>query len=743
MTIMSVDTELRKARRFIKNDNHKKAQEICEKILKKFPKNKRTFETLNQLKMGELDKNFDEINFQISSGNLLEADKLADEFMLLHPYEIKLLKISGTIKANLKNYVEANNIFTKLSKLEDNPYETYANLGNVYYLQKNYKDAENYFKKSINLNPNFDVPYNGLALLSVAKKEFDLGIENFKIALKHNPSSKHTLSNLGNCYKEMEMYELALEYYEKALEIDENFPEAHNNIGFIMRFQNKLMMAIEHFTRAIKLCPDYIDAYYNRGATFHDIKEYHKGILDFQKVIAMNPNYGKAYISLGNVYFSMQNFKNAIENYLRGIQILPDQYEALNNLGVCYTSLRQYKQSIKYFDESINAKLDYSLAYNNKGNALNMLCRFEEAFMCLDLAKSLDNKNSEIPLNLGNLMFIQSQYAEAIKHYEHAINLNPNYADAYFNLSLIKLLFCDFQNGLNFYEWRLSPDRKNPIYNNKIEKMWDGKVSLKNKILVVLSEQGLGDTIQFCRFVKLLNPSANEVIFKVQDCLVELISSFDKSIRVVSNREKIENFDFQIPLMSLPSIFKMTYKTIPSEDKYLYANYSLIKKWKLKLGSKGFKIGVSWKGSNSDADRFRSFSLKEFEVLSSLKGVRFISLQKYDGEILLDNNSNIKIEDYTNEIDNGDQAFSDTAAIIENLDLVITCDTSIGHLAGSLNCPTWIVLASSHDWRWFLNNENSAWYPSVSLFRQKDLLDWTLPFQSIKNKLSNILKSYN
>ena len=736
----SLENSLRNAKKFIKIDEFENASEIYKSILIKYPKNKRVFDLLKSLKKNQFEVKLKKIDLHISKNNLLEAEKEGDELLLSHPNEIELLKIIGMIKGHLKKYDQAKNIFLTLIKIEVPSYMTFANLGNIFYLEKNYSEAAKHFKKSIELNPNFAVPYNGLALLFTVNEQYELALENFKISLKMDPRSKDTLSNLGNCYKEMNKYELALEYYYKALEIDKNFPEAYNNIGIIMSFENKSLEAIVNFTKAIELTPNYVDALYNRGVSFHNTEQISDAILDFEKVISIDPNYGNAYLSLGNAFFQLKNYEKAIHNYLIGVELIPTQYEALNNLGVCYTNLKQYDESIKYFDRSINSKLDYSLAYNNKGNALNILCRFEEAFDCLDLALNLNKKNPEISLNIGNLMTIQSKYVDATKFYENAIKLNPNYADAYFNLSLIKLLCCDFENGLRFFEWRLRPDRKDPIYNSYIEKTWDGKVSLKDKKIVVLSEQGLGDTIQFSRFVKLLSLKTKDIIFKVQDTLVDIISDFDKNIKVVGNSKNIKDFDYQIPLMSLPFAFNINYKTIPAEKKYLFAKDNLIDKWKAKIGSKGFKVGISWKGSNSDADRFRSFSVNEFEILSSIEGIRFISLQKNDGLQELDSNLKINIEDYSNEIDNGNQAFLDTAAIIENLDLVITCDTSIGHLSGALNCPTWIVLASSHDWRWFLNNENSAWYPSVTLFRQKTLGDWTFPFLSIKEKLLNNIK---
>ena len=236
-----------------------------------------------------------------------------------------------------------------------------------------------------------------------------------------------------------------------------------------------------------------------------------------------------------------------------------------------------------------------------------------------------------------------------------------------------------------------------------------------------------------CRFADFFD--TKQAVVLVQDCLKELISSMSKNITVVGNKEKdICEFDYQLPLLSLPYAFKLTYKTVPKYFQYLKAKENLIKYWDKKIDSNNFKIGIAWKGSDTAADRFRSFSPKEFEILSNLDNVTLISLQKNRSNDLKSLKS-IKILDFTDEIDEGSDAFLDTAAIIKNLDLVITCDTSIAHLSGALGCPTWIMLGKQHDWRWFLNNDHSIWYPSVKLFRQTMLEDWKHPFQEMKKLL--------
>ena len=736
----SVEIAFRNAKKFINQNDFDNASMIYKDILKKFPKNRRASDLLSSLKNTDIEKNIKAFEKLCTHSSLIEAEKEGEKLFALYNNEIRFLSVFAAIKANLGKLNEAKEVFLKLLEIDPNPYMTLGNLGNISYIEKKFDESARYFKKALEENQNFGMGYNGLGLLFLKKNQIESAIKNFQKCLHYEPSNHSALLNLGNCFKELMMFDKAMVYYKKVLQINKNDFHAFNNIGVLYKEKNEFILAVDYFTRAIELKFDYYEAYDNRGIVYNKLAKTQEAIEDFKKSIYISPNYADAHAHLGNIYFEKNRFSEAKEHYLKSTRLLPGQCQILNNLGACYAELKEYEESLDFFDQAINIKLDFGAAYNNKGNALNSLVRIKEALKHLELAAKLLPENHEIPSNIGNVMLLQSRYAEATKYYEKSIELNPNYADAYFHLSLVKLLHSDFHNGLKLYEWRLDQNLKKKIFNQVIEKKWNGKDNLTNKTIVVLSEQGLGDTIQFSRFLKLFNSKTTNIIFKVQYCLIEIISKMNTDIKVISNSEKVDYFDYQIPLLSLPLAFNMTYSTIPSEDKYLSAKRELVKYWKSKIGSNGFKIGIAWQGSSSNADRFRSFQLKEFEILSSLKNVRLISLQKNKGSEALKLNTSFNIEDFTKEIDIGDQAFLDTAAIIENLDLVITCDTSIGHLSGALNCPTWIMLGKHHDWRWFFDNEKSPWYPSVKLFRQSKLQDWKTSFEYMKQTLIDDFK---
>lgn len=740
MLKISIDNVIREAKKFQNKNDFESATKIYNSYLKSYPKNIRIANMLQDVKKQKFKQELNEFNELFQSKIYLKAEKIGDELYKTFKNNIEFLRLYGTLKANLNKLNEAKEIFLILLSIEPKTYMTLNNLGNICYLENDFDQATYYFKKSLKENKNFPGVQNGLGLIFLQKKDFHKAIEKFNEYVKFVPDDESGYINLGNCYKELEEYDEAISYYNNAIKINNNNPIIYNNLGTIHSLNKNNNLAVESFSKAIEIKKDYIEALTNRAKLFIETGRDDDGLLDLEKAICLSPDNYSCNNLLAIFYYNSKNYKIATKYFIKTNELIPGQRETLNNIGMCYLHSKELDKSIEYFDLAINADLDNPVSYNNKANALMLKSQFDDAEKIFEFSLSLDPSSEQTLLNLGNLRLIQSNYSEAIRCYTLATRLKDDYADAYFNLSLIKLLHADFNAGLKLYEWRLHKNREFKIFDKEINKRWNGKDDLKNKTIIILAEQGFGDTIQFARFVKLFNHKTTKVFFKVQDCMKDLISTMCKNISVIGFNDEVGAFDYQIPLMSIPYAFKMTYLTIPSTNKYLSAREDLVNRWKKKIGSTGFKIGVAWQGSDTDADRFRSFKPREFEIFSSLKNIRLISLQKNSELENFNKRSKIKIEDFSKEIDVGKQAFLDTAAIIENLDLVITCDTSIAHLSGALNCPTWIMLGAQHDWRWFINNDRSVWYQSVKLFRQIELENWKDPFENVKELLKTNYK---
>jgi tetratricopeptide (TPR) repeat protein len=332
------------------------------------------------------------------------------------------------------------------------------------------------------------------------------------------------------------------------------------------------------------------------------------------------------------------------------------------------------------------------------------------------------------------------QFEKALTSYERALAMRPNYAQAHWNEGLLRLLIGDFIRGWAKFEWRWETKDfagKRPNINAPA---WRGE-DLAGRHLLIFSEQGLGDIVQFIRYLPLLIERKAKITFLTHDKLLRLLRPLDAQIRMVSSLQGNEVFDFQCALMSLPHWCKTDLSSIPDKVPYLMAEEELSRRWKKRIGEHGFKIGIAWQGNpQTKIDQGRSIPLEHFIPLTRLPGVRLISLQKHHGLEQLERlPADVKIESLGDDFDSGPDAFIDTAAVMHNLDLIITSDTSIAHLAGALGHPTWVALKYLPDYRWMLDRSDSPWYPTMRLFRQQDRDQWEPVFRQIEEQLQALI----
>ena len=314
--------------------------------------------------------------------------------------------------------------------------------------------------------------------------------------------------------------------------------------------------------------------------------------------------------------------------------------------------------------------------------------------------------------------------------------IDPNSIDARWERALTLLTFGKFEEGWHDYV-SAKAERGLPSRPN-LGQVWDGKADLRNKSIFVYREQGLGDAIQFCRFVKHLSDTGAKVFFAPHGSLKWIMRTMAGAFEVCDFDDPDLQTDFHTPLLSLPAFF--TAHAPSSQAPYLSPSDQNVLKWRARLGRQGFKIGVCWQGSIGKADFGRSIPLAHFHALSSLPCVRLISLHKGDGERQLGAlPPQMKIETLGSDFDSGPDGFYDTAAVMTSLDLVITSDTAVAHLAGALGAPVWVALKSAPDWRWMMERTDSPWYPTMRLFRQKAPGDWEGVFADMKGALPDWL----
>jgi hypothetical protein len=327
----------------------------------------------------------------------------------------------------------------------------------------------------------------------------------------------------------------------------------------------------------------------------------------------------------------------------------------------------------------------------------------------------------------------------AIESYKHAINIKPDYAEAFFNLSFPHLLRGRLGKGFNFYEWRLRK-KKPTVVPARSNLIWDGEKSLSGKHFVIYEEQGLGDIIQFCRYLPLLEQKGANVTFKVKPKLHALLQTMDSNSKLVTSLPEESKIDFETPLMSLPHLLNTRLETIPATNPYLFADQERVQTWGERVSTDRFKVGICWQGSKSNTmDLGRSFPLSLFEGISRIPNVELISLHKGEGEAQMAG-IDFDVTTLGHDFDAGQDAFLDTAAVMMNCNLIITACTSVAHLAGAIGRPTWIALKQTPDWRWMLDRPDSPWYPTMTLYRQESRGDWVDVFETIERDLRSLLQ---
>jgi tetratricopeptide (TPR) repeat protein len=508
--------------------------------------------------------------------------------------------------------------------------------------------------------------------------------------------------NLGNLDK-------AKELYLEVLKEDPNNSEIYKLLGIAEAKSNNLNKALEYLIKALAIKKK--DAY------------------------LLN--------SIANVYFELGSLLLAIEYYDKSIEIKLDFYQSYINKGLAQKQIKDFKGAMQSFDKAIEIEPKNLEAYISRGNTLNEIGNFNEALDNYEQAIKLNENYALSYFNYAVILKELRRNKEAIAYFNQAIKHNPNYYEAYYNKSLTLLAEGQYQKGFELFEWRWRIENIKKQLDNMYygKSLWLGKESLVNKTILLYSEQGLGDTIQFCRYAKLVAERGAKVILEVQKSLVNLLQNLDGVNQLVSKGSPLPKFDFQCPLMSLPLALKTTVATIPHQIPYIHSGLDRQARWQEYLGENGFKIAICWQGSSQGKVDFgRSFSVSLFQDISKINDVRLISLQKNEGvEQLMSLPKGMNIETLPDYFDSGDNNFLDTAAVMKNVDLVITSDTSLTHLAGALGVRTWLPLKYVPDWRWMLEGSDSPWYPNHRLFRQTARNDWFSVFKQMEAALTTLV----
>ncbi|MDR3530489.1 MAG: tetratricopeptide repeat-containing glycosyltransferase family protein [Rhodopila sp.] len=511
-------------------------------------------------------------------------------------------------------------------------------------------------------------------------------------------------------------------------------------LGIIALATRKYQRAADLIGRSIQQNPHFPPAYCNRALALAQMKRHAEALANYDKAVALNPDFAEAHYNRGMLLRDLGRHTEAIASFDKAIAIRPNDAEAHNNRGNALNDIKHHAEALASLDRAIALKPDFAAAHCNRGNALTGLKRPAEALASYDRALALRPDFAEAYCNRGDALHELKRPDAALASFDWALALKPDFAEAHFGRSLTLLAMGRYEEGFREHEWRHR--RSNPESIRSFARpLWLGEKDIGGKTLLIQPELFLGDMINFCRYAKLAEAKGAKVILAVQEPLRRLLTSLGPAITIIGESDQPGPFDYHCPLMSLPVAFGTTLETVPASVPYLHAETERLESWKRKLGEHGFKIGICWRGSAASVQMDRTFPLARFFDVSRLPHVRLISLQTGAGvEELAQMPGGMCVEDFAVESEDGLRPFVDTAAIMENLDLIITADTAIAHLAGALGRPAWVVLKEVPDWRWGLEGDVTPWYPTVRLFRQKTRDDWDGVFADIHAALTGMIK---
>lgn len=544
----------------------------------------------------------------------------------------------------------------------------------------------------------------------------------------------------GNSLARQGRFDEASLHYEIALKLNRYHSETHNNLGNIRKEQGNLEAAVACYREALALKPDFFMAHNNLGVVLRDLRQLEEAVLHYRKALSLHPDYVEAYYNLGNVFLDQKNFEEAERCYRKALSLKSDHAESYMNLGNVLRHKEAWQEAIECYHRATLINPNYAEAHHNLGNILLEQGRFEEAASCHLRAISLKADYAEAYINLGNAMVCLDRTNDAIASYQHIIRMKPDYAEAHVNEAFARLRAGDFKTGWLKYEWRWKTEGlKHQMTRGPL---WRGE-NLEGKSILLHCEQGFGDSLQFIRYARMVKEKGATVFLLCPSALQRLFSDVAEIDLLTTDELDLPSYDYHAPLLSLPLLFETTLETIPSKVPYLSAQQDLVDVWAKRLSSyAGLKVGIVWAGNPRidqphayAVDRRRSMHLDQFAPLANLPGIQFFSLQM--GEPAKQAKKpphRLVLVDFMDEI----KDFSDTAALIANLDLVLGVDTSVIHLAGAMGKPVWLLSRFDGCWRWLSQRDDSPWYPSLRLFRQPRMGDWVPVVEKIGKALSQL-----
>jgi len=667
------------------------------------------------------------------AGNLRATADIYREVLKQNPDNVEALHFLGVVLCDGGIYDQALPLFEKAIALAGPDSSILFNYGVALRSLGRLTQASRAFRHAAEASPgrvdcwhNLGESYRQLGRLTDA-------VDSFNKATKADPYNEPAWFNLGNVLVDQGFNDEAIQAYERVVTLNSTNIQARNNLGIALRQADKLEAAVAMFREVLDIDPTDAAAYNNLGIALQALGRLDEAVLAFTGALSMAPDYMEAICNLGKLYEELEKFDQALICYQSALAVDALHLDSLIGFTHCRQRQGQYEEVLAKLDqweESDPNNLRVTLA---RANVLRDQGKYDLALAEFDRILNVVPDHPAALTNKALTLQHQGECEQAIEVYRRALTYDPENELIHSNLAQAFLLSGHDDEGRIEFEWRL---RTNEVVTKRKELPgvpWVGE-DISGKQLLVWCEQGLGDIIQFIRFLPKLCELGAIVTLQCPQPMVRLLKSMEYSIDIIPDDGEIPKVDHNVPLMSLPLF--LGNQTIPISASYLNPEIKLVEYWRQRIAGSKLKIGIAWQGNpNYQADRSRSIPLAELQPLLTFRNADFYGLQKGQGvdqiKLLRDGS---RLIDLSDDLDK-EAAFVDTAAAMTVLDLIITSDTAIPHLAGALGRPVWLLTSYAPDWRWGLGSSKCPWYPTMRLFRQLAPGDWKVVVRDVAKAL--------
>ncbi|MGO9108945.1 MAG: tetratricopeptide repeat protein [Thermoguttaceae bacterium] len=671
------------------------------------------------------------------------------------------------------NWQQADHFYRQVIQADPRNFEALDRLGQIALRANGMAAAADWLQQAADLDCRDASLYSRLGAARAKLKQFDQAVACFQQAVKLNPRSAEAHYNWGNVLSTLGQPEEAIEKFRAAAVNMPDSPEIHFNLANAARDLGRLNDAVAGYRQAIRLRPDHLKSYNNLGNVLREQGKLAEAVETYRAVLRFRPDYALGHHNLGLVLFAQNCVDEAVAEFREALQLQPDLVAARSALGKALAQQGRLDEAMPMLQQAQSQGNDNAEALLRLADQFRRAGRYDEAAANIRSVIAARADCAAAHNDLGLVWFNKEDYSQAVECYRQAIRIRPDLAEAHNNLAITLMITGDDEGGLAAVDaaLRIKPDMPIAHLNRSVTwlrkgrfregwhefhwrlmcdayrmpplpaPLWDGS-PMPDRCLLLYSEQGLGDTLQFIRYAPKVKQRCASTILQCQPGLAPLLSRCPGVDRVIVRGDSLPEYHVHVPLMSLPDIMETTIDTIPAAVPYVFADEALVETWRQRLAEyPGFRIGISWQGNPKyAADRLRSIPLRHFAPLARAPGVRLFSLQKGIGwEQIAEAAADCPIVDFGPDFDSQHGTFMDSAAVIRNLDLVITSDTAVPHLAGALGAPVWVALSQSADWRWLEGREDCPWYPTMRLFRQARLGDWDGLFARIAEELAGVV----